>query len=196
VSDDAKSQVRTPIRTYENDTVQPRPRRLNVVLGGARSLSAAVAFVGALVGLIFVLWPSLKPQGPPVTKSVTLKNPTLSKATFGRYLDRIARSRAPYEPDKLARHGRLVEFDLVITGYQDKALPLRWQLIDADIGDQIDQAHDILIVPTATTDTGTWHVWVPNPNRRSRHLFVQLELYERLGSAPLGRLRTPLFANT
>jgi hypothetical protein len=175
-----------------------RPSQRDRLLGGSRSISAVVAFVGMLLGIIFVLWPSLTPHGPPATKSATLQKLTLDRnVTFGQYLDRIEHSQTPFEPNTLARRGALVEFEFIITGYRDKRLPLRWQLIDAETGDQIDRSRDILIAPSATTERGTWNVWVPNPKRRSRRLFVQLQLYdERAGGRPIGRLRTPLFTST
>lgn len=167
-----------------------------MLLGGVRSIAAAVAFVGTLLGVVFVLWPSLKPESPSQTESVTLEKPTLDrKVTFGQYLDRIELSRAPYERDKLARRGVLVEFDFVITGYRDKELPVRWQLIDAESGDQLDQSRDVALIPEVTNQQGTWHVWVPTPRGRSRRLFVQIQLYDRPGGVPLGRLRTRSFAS-
>jgi hypothetical protein len=136
-----------------------RPSQRDRLLGGSRSISAVVAFVGMLLGIIFVLWPSLTPHGPPATKSATLQKLTLDRnVTFGQYLDRIEHSQTPFEPNTLARRGALVEFEFIITGYRAKRLPLRWQLIDAETGDQIDCSRDILIAPSATTERGTWNV--------------------------------------
>jgi hypothetical protein len=179
-----------------------RPRRYLhrrwALVDSARSIAAVVAFVGMLLGIVFVLWPSLKPEGRPEKRSATLTKLTLDPmVTFGQYLDRIEQSRAPYEPDQLALRGALIEFRFSITGYRDKRLPLRWQLIDAESGDQIDHSRDIIIVPTATTDEGTWDVWVPHPKHRRRRLFVEIQLYDRLsgGPVPIGRLRTRVFAS-
>jgi hypothetical protein len=173
------------------------PRRRDALLGGARSVATIVAFVGTLLGVVFLLWPSLKPEGPTQTESVTLDRPTLDRnVTFGQYLDRIEESRAPYRPDTLARRGVLVEFDFVITGYRDKQLPIRWQLIDAQSGDQLDQSRDISLVPRVTNEHGTWHVWAATPKHRARRLFVQIQLYDRRGGVPLGRLRTRVFASS
>jgi hypothetical protein len=197
VTGDAESQTGTPSVPRQSDTAG-RPSQRERLLGSARAISAVVAFIGMLLGVIFVLWPSLIPPSPPATKSATLQELTLDQnVTFGQYLDRIEQSRAPYEPNTLARRGALVEFEFVITGYRDKRLALRWQLINAETRDQIDRSRDILIAPSATTERGTWNVWVPNPKRRSRRLYVQLQLYDdRAGGSPIARLRTPRFTST
>jgi hypothetical protein len=199
VSADGESKPRPPNDARQSGTPERPLGHRDVLVNVARSISAVVAFVGMLLGVVFVLWPSLTPEGPPATKRAALEKLTLDpNVTFGQYLDRIEQSRAPYEPEQLVRRGALVEFKFTITGYRDKRLPLRWQLIDAKSGDQLDQSHDIIIVPTATTDEGTWDVWIPHPKRRSRRLFIELQLYDRaIGvPVPIGRLRTPVFATT
>jgi hypothetical protein len=122
-----------------------------VLLGGARSVATGVAFLGALLGVIFVPWPSLKPEGPSQTENVTLEKVTLDRKVT--------------------------------------------QLIDAESGDQLDQSRDLSIVAQVTNEQGTWDVWVPTPKGHLRRLFVQIQLYDRPGGVPLGRLRTRLFAS-
>jgi hypothetical protein len=199
VSDDADSPDREQQRGRgPRDTHERFASGLAVLLGSAGSMSALVAFIGTGLGIVLVLWPSLTPEGRPATQSATLEKLTLDrKVTFGQYLDRIKLSRTPFKANQLARRGALLKFDFIITGYRDKRLQLRWQLIDADSGEQLDQSSDILITARATTDRGTWDVWVPNPKRRYRRLFVELAFYDdRPNGVPLGRLRTPLFAST
>ncbi|MDT5207845.1 MAG: hypothetical protein QOF67_260 [Mycobacterium sp.] len=165
------------------------------VLKVARLISAVVAFGATLLGIVFVLWPWLKPEGPPETRGAILNEFTLEpKVTFGQYLDRIELSRAPYKPYQLVRRGVLVEFNVVITGYDGKRLPIRWQLIDEDSGEQLDESRDLLIVPGALTDQNSWPVWVPRPTGREPHLFVKVTLYDPNG-VPIARGRTHLFAN-
>ncbi len=159
----------------------------------ARWTSGAVGFVATLLGVVFVLFPVLKPEGPAPTKSATLSNPTRETLSWGQYLDRKDLSRAAYDASALARRGTFVEFDYAIVGYKDKALPLRWQLIDARAGDQLRKSRDTLIVPEASTDKGTWDVWAPAPARPTARVFVQLQLYEDTGEVPIGRLRTAVF---
>jgi hypothetical protein len=182
VSEGAERQPEAPTGPYQSDTLEQPAKRRAVLVRGARSVSTLLAFVGAFLGVLFLLWPSLAPEGPPATQSATLEKPTLDRmVTFGQYLDRIELSRAPFDRSRLARRGALVEFDFMITGYRGKHLPLRWQLIDAESGNQLDQSSDTFITADATTDRGTWHVWVRSPKRRFRRLFVEIQLYDHSG---------------
>jgi hypothetical protein len=189
-------------------------RRLRVLLGerpqrrrpGARLIGIGLA-IAVVAGLV-ALWPSIrpqdppskparlsstKPQDPPATKAARLSKLTLDRdITFGQYLDRKQISRKPYRAAVLARRGAYVAFDFRVEGYKGKRLPLRWQLMDARTSDQLDQSRDIAIKPDATTDQGTWDVWVPLP-RGDRRFYVEVQLYDDKGLVPIGRLRTKRF---
>jgi hypothetical protein len=175
-------------------------RRLRVLLGekaphrrpGARVVGTGL--VVALVGTFVILWPSLKPHDAPTTKAARLSNPTLDRdVNFGQYLDRKELSRKPYQDAQLARRGAFVAFDFRIEGYRGKRLPLRWQLVDARTRDQLAQSRDVAITPDATTDQGSWDVWVPVP-RGHRRLFVQMQLFDDEGiDGLIARLRTKTF---
>jgi hypothetical protein len=151
--------------------------------------TAAVLAVGLL------LWLALKQQGneAPATRQASFANPTLEHISFGQYLDRKEIDRASYQPALLRRPGAFVTFDFKIRGYNGKRLPLRWQLIDARKGDQLEQSRDISITPDANSDSGTWDVWVPVPSGADQRLFVQVQLYNDRGVVPIARLRTATF---
>lgn len=171
------------------------PRHRDVFLAGARSISAVVAFAATLLGIVFVLWPRLQPEGPPETRRATLDNFMLDRnVTFGQSLDRGDLSRAPYEHDQLVRPGVLVRFDVIITGYRGKRLPLHWQLIDEDSGEKLADSRDLSIKPGASTDQNTLPIWVPRPKGRERSLVVEVTLYDPRG-VPIARGRTQRFAN-
>jgi len=159
----------------------------------ARWTTGVVGFAATLLGVVFVLFPALQPEPPAPTKGAKLSDPTRERLSWGQYLDRKDLDRAPYDAPALRRRGIFVEFDYAIEGYKNKALPLRWQLIDASRGDQLGKSRDTLIVPEASTDKGSWDVWVPLPRRRVQRLFVQLQLYNDRGDVPIGRVRTPPF---
>jgi hypothetical protein len=170
-----------------------QPRALVVRI--ARIVTSAIGLAGTVIGIVFVLWPSLKPEGPPAARSAMLSNVTLDRSVgFGQYLDRIKLSRAPYTPAVLSRRGAYVEFDYAIQGYKAKRLPLRWQLVDARTAAQLAQSEDLGIEAQATADRGTWFVWVPIPHGRKRRFFVQIQLYKPDGKVPLSRVRTARFA--
>jgi hypothetical protein len=202
---------------YDVDTLA---RRLRVLLGekpqrwrpGGRIIGIGLTI--AVVGGLFALWPSIEPQDAPAPKAARLSNPTPSSKpqdapatkaarlsnltldrdiTFGQYLDRKDLPRAPYQPHQLGRRGAYVAFDFRVEGYRGKRLPLRWQLVDARTGDQVNQSRDVAITPAANTDQGSWDVWVPFPRGR-RRFYVQVQLYDNAGVVPIGRLRTERFA--
>jgi hypothetical protein len=184
--------------SHEAPAAQPLEEKLrSLPVRIARWTAAVVGFAATLTGLIFALWPALKPEGPPAVRSAKLSNLAVDRnITFGQYLDRIEQSRRPYGRAELAERGVLVQFDFAIQGYKGKRLPLRWQLIDARSGEQLDQSRDLLITPLASSDSGSWPVWVKTPRGRSRRLYVQLQLYNDRGSVPLSRLRTETFSGS
>ena len=184
---DVKPRAQPPADETFETIVRSLPARV------ARWTAAAVGFVATLLGLVFVLFPALKPDEPAVKQGAMLSNATVEQLSFGQYLDREDLDRAPYDASALGRRGIFVEFDFVIDGFKNKQLPLRWQLVDISDGEQLGKSRDTLIEPEAATDQGSVPVWVPLPRRRVRRAYVQLQLYEKADELPIGRLRTPPF---
>jgi hypothetical protein len=162
----------------------------------AKAVAAAVSFTATAIGLIFGLWPALKPSEPPAAKGATLSQVTLDRVRYGQYLDRIAVSRYGYRQAQLERGGVLVGVTFKVTGYQSKRLPLQWRLIDARTGDQIEQSRDLFYVPAANEDQNSWSVWVAVPPGGARRFFIEVELLDDRGAVPLGRVRTERFHGT
>jgi hypothetical protein len=177
--------------------VESLTRRLRALLGErpprrrpAATWLAGAGLVIAVIGIGFVLSPSLRSDGAPATKAARLSNPTLDpNISFGQYLDRKQISRGSYQAAQLARRGAYLLFDFRVQGYKGKRLPLRWQLVDARTGDQLAHSSDISIRPDADTDQASWDFWVPFP-RGHRRLYVALQLFDEHGTVPIGRLRT------
>lgn len=159
----------------------------------AKAVGAAVSFTATAIGLIFGVWPALKPEEPPVTKGATLTNVTLDRMSFGQYLDRISQSRTGYRRTQLERTVAVVGFDFSIRGYRNKRLPLQWRMVNARTGDQMDQSRDLFFTPEVSEDQARWSVWVAVPRGRDRRFFVEVELFDDRGAVPLGRVRTDLF---
>ena len=152
--------------------------------------------VVVVAGVALLLWTALGSHGQqaPPTKAARLSHPTVENLRFGQYLDRKGLSRQPYPAAQLARRGAFVMFDYRIQGYKSKSLPVEWQLIDADTGNQLGHARDTFITPGAQTDQANWDFWVPVPRGADRHLYVQLQLFENQGKFPIGRLQTKTFS--
>ena len=168
---------------------KPRRRWWNARPAGITAI-AALLLVGAF--LLLTLKPHLFGSAP--VKAAELRNPTLDRnISFGQYLDRKHVSRESYTPALLARQGALVTFDFRIEGYKNKRLPIRWQLIDAQTGDQAKQGSDVSIIPSADIDQASWDFWVPIPGGDDRRYFVELQLYDDREAVPIGRLRTATF---
>lgn len=175
--------------TTEHDGGQGKTLR-SLPVRIARWTSAIVGFVATLLGVIFVLFPGVKPDEPPITTRAALSKPTTEVLTYGQYLDRINLRRGSYDAEALRRRGIFVEFDWSVEGYKDKALPLRWQLIDARRGEQLGRSRDVTITPEAPRDAATWSVWAPLPRGRVRQMAVQVQLYDETGRWPIARART------
>lgn len=178
------STATTPMREAGPDKVL---RSLPVRV--ARWTSAIVGFVATLLGVVFVLFPGAKPDGPPVTMRAALSQPTAEVLTYGQYLDRVDLRRSPYDASALRRRGVFIELDWSAEGYKDKALPLRWQLIDARRGEQLGRSRDISVTPEAPHDAATGRLWAPLPRGRTRDLAVQVELYDETGRWPIAQSR-------
>jgi hypothetical protein len=170
--------------------VPSRPLALRL----AKAIAALVAFVGSVLGIIFVLWPSLKPEAPSPTRRVALSGLTLERhVTFGAYLRRTHRAPGGLEDAVLNERGALASFDFVVEGYKNRRLPVAWQLIEASSGDVLKENRDTWITPEVTTDSGNWPVWVRLPGGQRRRVFIQVMLYEPRGVIALKTLRTHTF---
>ena len=157
----------------------------------AQWVSSSVAFVGALLGVVFVLFPALKPEGEAPVRNATLSDLTYEKLSWGSYLDRESVDATQFPDSMLRRRGVLVGFDATIEGYKKRDLPLRWQLVDARSGVQLDESKDYRLESLSAKDGGHPAVWVPLPSRRSGHVRVLVELFEDSGRDPIDTLETP-----
>jgi hypothetical protein len=172
-----------------------KPNPFKALPGVARAIVGAVGFAATVIGLVFVLWPSLKPEPPPADQGATLSNAQVEPGmTFGAYLDRIGQSRGSLDRATLAQRGAFVEFDFAVRGYKDKHLPLGWQLLDARSGAQLGADRKLRVTPHADRDSGAWNVWIPLQHK-ARRMYAQIALYN-LSGVPIGRVRSPVFRAT
>ena len=96
-----------------------------------KAVGGVAAAIAAIVGLVFLFFPDLRPDGTSDEGSATFSKPTVEQpVTFGQYLDRVEIPRDGYTEEDLQRPGALVGVQVTIKGYRDQALPLRWYLLD------------------------------------------------------------------
>jgi hypothetical protein len=165
-----------------------------LVVRVAKATAAVVAFIGSALGVIFVLWPQLKPEPPSPTRRVALSELRLEQpVTFGAYLRRVHRDAGGLEDAVLKERGALVTFHFAIEGYKNRRLPIVSQLINARSGNVINENRDTWMQPEVTKDSGNWPVWVPLPRGHPRRVFVEVEFYEPRAVVPLRTLRTKTF---
>ena len=108
----------------------PSPVGRRRVLRFARSGWAAIPILATLIGIGVTLRHELTTTSPPARRAA-LSNLTLDRnVSFGQYLDRIELPRRPYTDAQLGRKGVYLEFDISVTGYRGKRLPLRWLVLD------------------------------------------------------------------
>jgi hypothetical protein len=82
-------------------------------IGSLKQLAAVAAAIATILGLLFLLFPRLKPREPSQTRAASLNNVRVS----------------PPEPEGIA-----VRFNAEITGYLGQRLPVLWTLYDTDTG--------------------------------------------------------------
>ena len=156
-------------------------------------LTGVVSAIVALVGLVFVLVPGLKPEGPAASKGAAFADLTTDPVvTRLDYLRRLDRSMGDYTAAQLRRRGAVVSFNVVITGHKGESLPLRWGVYDAATGQQISREKATTLKAEAPTDQASWQVWTPLPKARGQ-FYVLLELFEEDGRNAITHARSPVF---
>ena len=153
--------------------------------------STAFALFSTAVTVIFAIRPNVQSS---TKQSVAIKNVTLQPdVALGSYL------RRPYISGLIkagniylrTRHqantvrGELVEFVIDSEGLRNEALPIKWQLINAETGKIIttsDQSDPF--TPLQSTahkkdlDVGTWESWVDTTKATGKRVYIEIELYD------------------
>jgi hypothetical protein len=160
------------------------------------ALGAIITLVSGLLGLVFLLLPSLKPEAsapPPVHRAVHLSRVSFDpRITFAQYLQRSHIPAGDLDRATLARPGALLTIHYEIIGYKDVRLPLRWQLLDLRSAGEMGEEQAITISGISQHDEGDWLVWAPLPRRPGRYV-LDVALLPPKGVVPLATLRGPRF---
>lgn len=206
-----------PEQSGGNAPDRPAPvqvhRRIGSRLTGTGSLlnalAALVTVIGAVLALLFVFWPQLRPSSPPETYGATLDGAKVEPdVTLGDYLARGGARLAAKAPnlrsftdDELRQPGAIITFEIVIEGYNGKTCVVRWSLHDAATGARladdprfVDQYAfpDKSITPNAPRDQIDAETWVLVPAGHGPY-FVRLALFDPDG-VRLASLDTAPFA--
>jgi hypothetical protein len=154
-----------------------------------------VGLISGIAGLIFLFNPDLQPSGEADEQAATLSNlrvrPNLSFRDFLAHEDFPSTG---YTPKKLAERGAMLQFRVSITGFEGRALVLKWELFDAAAGHQVAESLDRSIKPTTRTNTANQRFFVPLPQKAgSYYAVVELLEQKKTHLLPLDTLETDPF---
>jgi hypothetical protein len=149
---------------------EPTPKRgLRKWLGdlstGVKTIGGIAGAIAAVLGVLFLLVPNLRPEPTPDEGSATFEKPTLEQpVTFGQYLRRVELPQTSYSAAQLKRPGVIAAVQLTIKGYRGRSLPLRWYALDLGTHDIVDeQSKRYLFKPDRNVTPLTWPFWVALP---------------------------------
>jgi hypothetical protein len=148
--------------------------------------------------MIFVLWPSLKPDPPPMDRGASLSHAQVDPGlSFGQYLDRIEQSRKPYGPADLARRGAYVAEPTSSSTSPCAVTRTSTCRCAGSCSTPGPGSSSTTQATCASRPTST-----PTPAagtcgsrcQGARRMCVQIQLYNDKGRVPIGRIRTPDFS--
>jgi hypothetical protein len=175
---------------YDVDTLT---RRLRDILGekpprNARRLWPLWAglVTATLVAFLFLLWPSLKPQGAapaPAKIDARIEKVTSRNVaeTLRDYLRETRQSARRYTPDQLRQRGYVFNVSVRIIGQRGKRFPVRWSLYRRPEARVAGPSYNRIagdMTPQSADHASTWPVWVPYPARQGTY-FVRFTLEDR-----------------
>jgi hypothetical protein len=148
-----------------------------------------VGLVSAVLGIVFVLWPNIKPESRPSEKKARLSQlVVVPNVSFEQYLKRIDQPRGGLTRDVLARRGAFIEFHATVIGFRGRKLPLKREVVDTTTGNEVGESRSTIITPYANSESFVWHDWALVPPRRHRYDVV-LTLLQEDGIVPLDEIR-------
>lgn len=153
-------------------------------------LSAIVGLIAGVLGLVFLVFPALRPEAAKDIGTVQVSDVRVRQpVSFGRYLQRLKLPPGQLSAKYLARRGVMIEFQTQIEGFKGKQLPLRWELNDAATNDVVDEDQAVTIKPSTNNEGRTWFVWAPAPETTGKY-YVTVTIYQ----PPKGEVDVPLEA--
>jgi hypothetical protein len=167
---------------------------------GVKAIGAVAGAIAAILGVVFLLVPNLRPEPTPQEGSATFEKPTLEQpVTFGQYLRRVELPQTGYTAEQLQEAGVIAAVQLTIKGYKGKRLPLRWYALDVGTHDIVDeQSKKYSFKPDRNVSPFTWPFWVAMPTTPGPFKIV-FEIYPpnakpgKRGVVPLAKTETETF---
>ena len=165
-----------------------------------KAVGGVAVALAAILALVFVIKPDWKPTPTPDEGSATFSKPTLEQpVSYGQYLDRVEIPRDTSTQEELARPGVLAGVMVTIKGYKDRALPLRWYVLDTGTHEIVDQQSKRYDLQADRNEAPVvWPFWVPLP-RGPGPFKIVVQIYPpnakpgRPGVLPIGDAETDPF---
>jgi len=130
----------------------------------AKKAAVIVGLAGSVLGVLFVLFPQLKPQRttPPAEQSASVTGMVVNpRRTHGQFLDDSDQSKLGFTKTQLAQLGAEAFARVQIIGYRGHKLILERQVINARTGNLVGQTRDFTVTPPADTVNHRWWDWTP-----------------------------------
>jgi hypothetical protein len=184
---------------------KPRPTQrvrtwLSELSTTVKAVGGVAAAIAAIVGLVFLFFPDLRPDPTPDEGSATLSKPTVEHpVTYRQYLDRVEIPAEGSTEEQLARPGVLAGVMVTIKGYRDEALPLSWYVLDLGTHDIVArQSQRHFLEADRNEAPAVWPFWVPLPPGPGPFKIV-VQIYQpnvrpgKPGAVPLAETETDSF---
>jgi ribosomal protein L40E len=168
-----------PLATKE--TKEQEPRSFTLI----KQLGAVAAAIATILGLLFLLWPSIKPVEPP-TLSAVLSNVSVEpNVTREEFLRRNNSPTSGYTREQLQTNGAVVAFDVQLKGFEGRWCPSRWSIYDAPSDTRVPEIEladqpGTIFQPEVADDHAGDKIWVQFPDRAGSYK-VRLEIYDDKG---------------
>jgi hypothetical protein len=143
--------------------------------GYLKQAGVILGLISGVVGLLFLLFPGLRPEAPGAGRdeSASLSGLSLvAPTTKGQYLDSSDQKKDGFTREQLEQPGAMASFKLTATGYKGKELTLQRQLIDVGSGDVIGETRDFTFEPGDVLKDRPFWYWLPL--RPGRGIYVMV----------------------
>jgi hypothetical protein len=180
VESESKQPTGAPPKAAAGDTGDGRMINL------AKKAGIVVGLISGVLGLVFLLFPGLRPDvgRPTPEQKAEVKGLVVTpQTTRGQFLDYSDQSKLGFTKEQLAVVGTSAFASVHLVGYTGKTLTLERQLVDTRTGDVVGQARDFRVKPSAEDVTHRWWDWAPQRPGRGSYILVIKVLDEKQHSA-------------